>query len=283
MSGGVQRPTLVQPVLRALQQTCHVLARGLRAGASAMALALFAVLPLAAQAQQPASGDKAAASERLRVADPFLELHTGPGRGYPVFFVVERGQTVSVELRRTDWFRVRAEGGQVGWVPRRQLEATLTEGGVAKSFRDILLDDYLARRVEFGGGGGQFGGEPVIKLWLGLRLAETVSVELAGGQVQGTFSGTDFWHLGLALEPWAHQRLSPFIGVGIGTFRNIPNRSLVDAAVTNAKLAHATAGLRWYISERLVVRAETTLYTAFVADQRSTEYRAATLGLAFFF
>lgn len=255
--------------------------RPLWQGAAVLLLACAAAVPAAAQAPSPASA--APAGEQLRVADPFLELHTGPGRGYPVFFVVERGQTVSVELRRTDWFRVRAAGGQVGWVPRRQLEATLTEGGIAKSFRDILLDDYLARRVEFGGGGGQFGGEPVIKLWLGLRLAETVSVELAGGQVQGTFSGTDFWHLGLALEPWAHQRLSPYVGVGIGTFRNIPNRSLVDATVTNAKLAQATAGLRWYISDRLVVRAETTLYTAFVADQRSSEYRSATLGLAFFF
>lgn len=239
-------------------------------------LALLLAQPRPAQAQP-------SASERLRVAESFLELHTGPGRGYPVFFVVERGQTVTVELRRTDWFRVRAEGGQVGWVRRQQLEATLTEGGIAKSFRDILLDDYLARRVEFGGGGGQFGGEPVVKLWLGWRVAETVGIELAGGQAQGTFSGTDFWHLGLSLEPWSDRRLSPFVGVGIGSFRNIPNRSLVDATTTNARLAQATVGLRWYVSERFVVRADATLYTAFVADERSTEYRAATLGLAFFF
>ncbi len=243
---------------------------------------LVSLLGLArpALAQTPAA-DKA--EERLQVADAFLELHSGPGRGYPVFFVVERGQQVVVELRRTDWFRVRAAGGQVGWVPRAQLERTLTEAGIGKSFRDILLDDYLRRRVAFGGGGGRFGGEPMLKLWLGLRLADPLAVELSGGQVQGTFSGTDFWHLGLVAEPWHDQRWSPFVSVGLGTFRNIPNRSLVDAAGVNAKLAQATAGLHWYITERFVARADATIYTAFVADNRSLEYRAVSLGLAFFF
>ncbi len=249
------------------------------------ALALGAVLALALGLPQAASAQAAAAAqaERLAVADAFLELHSGPGRGYPVFFVVERGASVVIELRRTDWFRVRADGGQVGWVPRAQLERTLTEAGVIKSFRDILLDDYLRRRVEFGGGGGRFGGDPMLKLWLGVRLASPISIEVAGGQVQGTFSGTDFWHLGLVAEPWHHQRWSPFVSVGLGTFRNIPNRSLVDATGVNVKLAQATAGVRWHITERFVARADTTLYTAFVADNRSIEYRALSLGLAFFF
>jgi hypothetical protein len=264
---------------RALPQV----ARRARAAAIPLAWALaFALAPWApAQAQSaPAATD---AAERLQVADAYLELHTGPGRGFPVFFVVERGQSVVVELRRTDWFRVRAPGGQVGWVPRAQLERTLTEAGIGKSFRDVLLDDFLHRRVEFGGGGGRFGGEPMLKLWLGVRLAQPVGLELAGGQVQGTFSGTDFWHVGVVAEPWHDQRWSPYVSVGLGTFRNIPNRSLVDAVGVNAKLAQASAGLRWYISERFVARADATLYTAFVADNRSIEYRAVSIGLAFFF
>lgn len=258
----------------------RLLSCGAAAWAVALALLAGAALPAHAQAPAPAAADT---TERLQVADAFLELHTGPGRGYPVFFVVERGQSVVVELRRTDWFRVRAPGGQVGWVPRAQLERTLTEAGIGKSFHDILLDDYLRRRVEFGGGGGRFGGEPMLKLWLGVRLARPVGLELSGGQVQGTFSGTDFWHLSLVAEPWHDRRWSPFVSVGLGTFRNIPNRSLVDAAGVNAKLAQASAGVRWYISDRFVARADTTLYTAFVADDRSLEYRAVSLGLAFFF
>jgi hypothetical protein len=231
----------------------------------------------------PAHAADAAPAERLQVAEPYLELQTGPGRGYPVFFVVEKGQWIVVELRRTDWFRVRAEGGQVGWVPRKQLEATLTEAGVGKTLRDTLVDDYLARRLELGVGLGRFDGEPLLKAWTQYRLADSLSVELGGGQVQGVFSGTDFWHVGLTSEPWSDRRLSPFLGVALGKFRNIPNSSLVDSATTNAKLAQATVGLRWYIAERFVARLDWSLYTAFVSDQRSIEYRGISAGLAFFF
>jgi hypothetical protein len=69
----------------------------------------------------------------------------------------------------------------------------------------------------------------------------------------------------------------------VGKFRNIPNSSLVDAAATNAKLAHASLGLRWHLAERFTARIDWTLYTAFVADTRSTEYRSITAGLGFYF
>lgn len=251
---------------------------------SARALALALALPLLAGAVLPArAADVPANSERLQVAEPYLEMRTGPGRGYPVFFVVEKAQWVAVELRRTDWYRVRAEGGQVGWVQRSQLETTLTAAGGTKTFRDLLLDDYLRRRVEFSGGWGRFKGEPMLRLGLQARFADTLGAELAVGQVQGLFSGTDFWHLSLVSEPWSDRRFSPYFAVGLGQFRNIPNSSLVDAAITDAKLAHASLGVRWHISERFTARLDWTLYTAFVADTRSTEYRSLTAGLGFYF
>ena len=222
-------------------------------------------------------------AERLRVSAPFLQMHTGPGRGYPVFHVVERRQWITVELRRTDWYRVRADGGQVGWVPRKQLEATLTEAGEGKTFRDLVLDDYLGRKLELGAAWGRFNSEPMLKLWTQYKLADAVGVEVKLGQVQGVFSGTDFWAVSLTSEPWSDRRLSPFFSVGLGKFRNIPNASLVNAAPIDAKLAHATLGLRWHLAERFVARIDGSLYTAFVADNRSIEYRALSAGIAFFF
>ena len=256
--------------------------------AAACSVALGAGAQIAAPASGPApapapAGSGLRSAERLQVNDPFLEMHTGPGRGYPVFHVVERRQWISVELRRTDWYRVRSEGGQVGWVPRKQLENTLTDAGVGKTFRDLVVDDYLGRRVEMGGAYGRFQSEPMLKLWTQYRLADAVGIELSLGQVQGVFSGTDFWALSLTSEPWSDQRLSPFFSVGLGKFKNIPNASLVNAVPVDAKLAHATVGLRWYLAERFVARVDASLYTAFVADSRSIEYRAFTAGIAFFF
>lgn len=224
-----------------------------------------------------------AATEKVQITDPYVELRTGPGRGYPVFHVAPRSEWIELVERRTDWFMVRTADGREGWVNRRQLETTLTEAGTAKTFRDVLVDDYLQRRLELGAAWGQFKGEPMLKVWSAYRFSDTLSIEGTIGQVQGVYSGTDFWHVNLNVEPWSDRRLSPFFGIGVGGFKNIPNASLVSATVTDANLANALVGLRYYIGERFVARLDYGIYTAFIADTGSAEYKAVTLGLAFFF
>jgi hypothetical protein len=221
--------------------------------------------------------------QKVQVTDPYIELHTGPGRGFPVFFVAPREQWIAIELRHTDWFKVRADGGQTGWVQRKQMETTLTAAGETTTFRDMLLDDYLSRKLQLGAAWGQFKSEPMLKLWSSYRLSETLSMEGTLGQVQGVFSGTDFWHLNVLSEPWSDQRISPFFSIGLGKFKNIPNPSLVGATATDAQLANASVGVRYYLTDRFVLRSDYTFYTAFVSDTRSIEYRAVTAGISFFF
>ena len=101
-------------------------------------------------------------SEQLQVTDPYVELHTGPGRGFPVFHVVPRKEWIEIELSQSDWFKGRTLGGKLGWVQRQQLQTTLTAAGDVKTFRDVLLDDYLSRRVQLGAAWGQFNSEPML-------------------------------------------------------------------------------------------------------------------------
>lgn len=221
--------------------------------------------------------------ERLQVTDPFLEFHTGPGRGYPVFHVVERSGWVTVELRHTDWYKLRADNGTVGWVPRDQLASTLTDTGSRKTFREVVLDDYLRRRVEAGAAVGRFEAEPMVKLWLAYRLADTLTLEASTAQVQGVYAGSHLWQVNLQTEPWHDHRLSPFLGIGVGRFHNVPNKSLVDAQRTDANLADVTLGLRYHVSERFVARLDYTLTTTFLSDQQTADYRSLSAGLSFFF
>ena len=249
------------------------------------ALAALAVSLAAASAAVPAwaADEEPSRTERLQVTDPYLEMHTGPGRGYPIHHVAARAEWVEIELRYTDWYKVRTENGREGWVHRRQLVTTLTDAGVARSFRDLAFDDYLQRRVELGAGWGHFKKEPMLKFWAGYKLSESIGVEATVGQVQGVFSGTTFWHVNPQLEPFSDQRISPFFAAGMGNFKNIPNTSLVSAIPTDARLANASIGVRYYLTERFVLRADYSIYTAFLNDTRSGEYRALTGGLSFFF
>ena len=261
----------------------HRCARGLQQRRMAGARAVVALCLAACTLAMAPAVAADAPPERVQVADAFIELHTGPGRGYPVFHVAAREEWISIESRHTDWFKVRTAGGKEGWVPREQLERTLTATGESKTFRDVAIDDYLRRRVELGAAWGQFGGEPMLKIWTAYRMSDTLSAEATLGQVQGVYAGTDFWHVNLNAEPWSDKRISPFFGIGVGKFRNVPNSSLVGAVTTNANLANAAIGVKYHISDRFVARADYSIYTALVADSHSSEYRAFTLGVSFFF
>lgn len=243
-----------------------------------LARAAACVLLLAALSMQDAS-----AQEKVQITDPYIELHTGPGRGYPIFFVAERNEWIEILLRHTDWYKVRTANGKEGWVNRSQLETTLTEAGTTKTFRDVVLDDYLRRRLELGAAWGLFESEPMVKIWTAYRFADTLSIEATIGQVQGTFAGTELWNINVNVEPWSDRRLSPFFGVGLGRFTNIPNLSLVNAVDTTANLANAAIGVRYHIAERFVAKLDYTIYAAYTSDNSTTQYRAVTLGLGFFF
>jgi hypothetical protein len=271
------------PAMSASAATAASAASGVAAAAAAASGPEGAASAAAVAATRPPPKPHSKKSELVQVADPYIELRTGPGRGYPIFFVAPRNEWVEIELRHTDWFRVRTEGDKVGWVSRQQLESTLTAAGGTKTFRDVLLDDYLSRRVQLGAAWGHFKGEPLLKVWTNYRLSDTLSIEGTFGQVEGVFSGTNLWHLDLMIEPWSDKRLSPFFAVGLGKFKNFPNLSLIGATTTDAKLGAARIGARYYLSERFMFTADYAFYTAFLNDQRSAEYRAWTAGLSFFF
>ena len=65
---------------------------------------------------------------QVTIADPFVELHTGAGTGYPIFHIVERGSLISILKQRTNWIKIRAANGEVGWVSRDQMQQTLLPG-----------------------------------------------------------------------------------------------------------------------------------------------------------
>ena len=50
------------------------------------------------------------------VSDPYIEMHTGPGRGYPIFYVAGQGDEVQILKQRTDWFKIKGPRDKEGWV-----------------------------------------------------------------------------------------------------------------------------------------------------------------------
>ncbi len=220
---------------------------------------------------------------QVEVADAYLELHTGPGRGYPVFHVVERGARVEILKRHTDWFKIRTAGGKEGWAARAQMERTVIEAGVPTSFRDIVMEDYLRRRVELGFAGGVLEDDPLMIVRAGYVVTENLRAEITFGQAPGDFSSSQLFYVGVRSEFATDWRLSPFFTLGVGRFTNEPRATAVERIKTTADLANAGVGAMFYLTERFVVRADYKRHVALIETDRTDEYSEVSLGISFFF
>ena len=223
------------------------------------------------------------ANESVLVADPFLELHTGPGRGFPIFDIAERGERVEILGRHTDWFKVKTGRGKQGWVSRVQMEATLTEAGEKKTFRDVLFDDYLTRRAEFGFSLGRLNHDPLLLAYGGYRVHENFMVELTIAQSTGDFSTTSLYYASIVSQPFPDSRWSPFFSLGAGRFTNAPKATLVSAIETKGGLANAAVGLRYYVTRQFFLRVEATRHVALINYNSADHFNEVSAGAAFFF
>jgi hypothetical protein len=219
----------------------------------------------------------------VTVADPYLEMHTGPGPGYPVFYVVERGESVTILKRHTEWFKVRADHDREGWVDQAQLEKTLQPNGEAVQFVALAFDDYSARRWEMGALGGDFGGANVIAVYGARQLTPNLSVEVGAEQVLGSFS--DGW---IASANVVHQffpewRASPFFTLGTGVLRIEPKATVVQTEDRTDQVAIVGTGVRAWVTRQFLLRAEYKGYVALTSRDDNEEVNEWKVGFSFFF
>ena len=219
----------------------------------------------------------------VAVADPYLELHTGPGRGYPVFHVIDRGESVDVIKQRTGWFLVRAANGKEGWVDREQMELTLQRDGEQFSLRRATIEDFTNARWETGILAGDFGGANSISVYGSYSLNPNVSVELWGTQILGNVSNGWMASANIVHEAFPEWRVSPFFTLGAGYIHTEPKSTIVLPEDRDDQIGHVGAGFRIYVSRRFLLRAEYKSYVVFTSRDENEEIEEWKAGFAFFF
>lgn len=220
---------------------------------------------------------------RTEVVEPYLELHTGPGRGYPVTQIIERGEQIEILLRKTDWFKVRNLQDKEGWVPRARIEQTLTQAGIPLKLRDVKMDDYRSRRVEVGFSGGVLEGDAFMMVNAAYRFNPNLTAGTTLGHASGDFSSSLLLYASILSEPFPEWRVSPFLSLGLGRFYNRPRSTLVSAIDTESNMANAALGARFYLTRRFVVRGDYRRHVVFVDQNRINEYNELSMGIAIFF
>lgn len=225
----------------------------------------------------------AASSRRVVVQDAYLEFHSGPGRGYPVFHVVDRGETVDLLRRRTDWIKVRSPGGKEGWVNRAQLERTLSPEGEPVRLPGPAPESRTGHRWETALATGDFGGASVVATQVAWAITPTLLARADASQLLGGYSDGWLVTAGVAHVFMPQWHVSPFLGIGAGVLRIDPKATIVQAADRTDETAYVGAGLRGYLSNRFLLQAEYRSYVVFPDRDENEEISAWTVAFTYFF
>lgn len=220
---------------------------------------------------------------QLFVAEPYLELRTGPGRGYPVTQVVARDEAVDVLFRRTDYFKVRTERGVEGWASARDLQRTLLADG---SRFTIELGDragFQTHRWELGAMVGDFDGANLVATFGTYSLNDNLKVELSGSQYLGEQRNGYMVEAGLIHVFAPEWRVSPYVTIGGGIFRVDEDAQRPNLVDRTDESAYAGVGARIYLTRRFFLRGEYKERVIFTSRNDNEELREWKVGLAFFF
>jgi Bacterial SH3 domain len=240
-----------------------------------------AFLLLTAMVSSPASAK--GELMQLFIAEAYLELHEGPGRGYAVTQVVPRGDAVDVLYRRTEWFRVRTSRGIEGWANQRDMARTLLADGSIFKFDLGDRAGFTSHHWEMGVLAGDYGGATLISGYLSRSLNDQLAIELTGSQFLGNASNGATADIGLMHVFRPEWRLSPFVSLGTGIIHITPKATLVAPLDRTDQTAYVGAGLRFYWTRRFFVRAEYRAHVVFTSRNENEEIDEWKLGLAFFF
>ena len=223
---------------------------------------------------------------RVRIADPFIELHTGPGGGYPIFHVVDRGTEVEVMRRKTDWYKLRSADGKTGWASRDQMRQTLTPGGEQFEVVELDQEDFYTRKWVVGVTGGEFESAPVFTVFTAYSFTENLAAELHFGQSIGQKSSSTFLKTNLVMQPLPDLKYSPYLTLGFGKIEVDPSATLIAPVEDRNDFAQAGVGIQRYLSRRFLLRIEANEYVIFAADSTrndNEEVNEWKFGFAVFF
>lgn len=223
------------------------------------------------------------AEQKVTIAEPFIEFHTGPGRGYPVFHIEEKGQQVILIKKKTQWFKIRSLKGQEGWVHEDTMAMTLSFGQEKFDGANQNQQDFKKRYWEAGVLGGDFGGATSLTLYGGWNFTENLSSEIAVSQALGNVADIRYATISLLHQPFPEWRVTPFFKVGAGIIQTRPFTTLIQTQDRTDEIVNVGLGVKAYISRQFFIRVEYTNHTILTSRNDNDEVEEWKLGFSVFF
>lgn len=219
----------------------------------------------------------------ITILDPYVEMHTGPGRGYPISHVAEKGETITLFKKRTDWYKARTSKGITGWIKRDELHATLAPDGPELIFALPGREEYYNRKWELGVLGGRFEGAQGLTTYAGYHLTPNIATELKITQAFGAFSNSKMASINVVHQAFPDWYASPFFTLGAGMIQISPSSDLVQVEDREDPVLTVGAGFCFYVSRSFLLRLEYNDHKILTTRENNEEVEEWKAGFSVFF
>ena len=213
----------------------------------------------------------------------FINMHTEPGRGFPVFHVIERNEVIILIKSKNNWIKARTEKGITGWIHRRDIVNTIGVNGEEVQLGIPSFDDYTNRRWEIGFGAGEFDNVPSLGLRGGYRFTNNLMLEMQLTQATGSQSKNELMLLGLVHQPFPNWRFSPYFTLASGTIKTTTRSQGIQLDDSDDEVFLVGTGMYAYLSSRFILKLELNQYTSLPSENFNTKIDELKLGFSAFF
>lgn len=204
------------------------------------------------------------------VGSPYIELYVEPGRTYPRFHAVEKGQRLRLFKNRAGWYKAETQDGEIGWIPRRALHTVYDTQGYLLDF-SLPTWHEADNPWQLGLIGSRFGSAKAYTVFTGYRFTPNISAELRYTQAFGESTHYKLGSVMLVHQLFPEWRASPFFTLGAGQMKIY--RDSVNAISADEKdiTITAGAGLLYYLTHNVSARVEYNHHTVLTTRDNNEE------------
>jgi len=212
----------------------------------------------------------------------FMNVHSGPGRGFPIFNIAEKGEKVEILRAHTDWFQIRTQRGISGWAYKNDLLPALNRNDSDFGYAEASQQDYESRKLEFGLASGEMAGNSLFSARAAYRLNNYFSPEFAFSNVAGDFSTSTMYVVQFLYHPFRFGAFEPHFILGAGQIATEPRAGLIGTRDSRSSITTYGLGLNYYWTDRFILRADWQSNNIYASAEQTEMEQQWTIGLSYF-
>jgi uncharacterized protein YgiM (DUF1202 family) len=214
------------------------------------------------------------------VNDAYLDIRTGHGIAYPVFYVAQRDEVLSITKRRAHWYKVhlKTNGSRTvsGWIHQDDLMNTTVYLSETKTEDHPYFKRKFNPNLKAGYAVGRLEESDLINISLTHTGLDVIQLELRGSYYIGADEEGWFVNGLVSYMPFTNWRVAPYISSGYGYLRR--ESVLIKQQDESDHFFPLVLGTEIRISQQYHLRLEYQNLNTLTSSEQNVELEAWTLG-----